>query len=265
MVVIEISGRKGAGKTTLASILTQKFKNLGLSVINLSFAEPIKKILLKMYITKDGLYEILFDNYFNVYKKNFDNFYNDYFKPKLIEKIYHECIKNDIDKIIFFTGDLKKSILKGYERNESLIITGIKKYLNCEFEKGYRILAQTIGTEILRNHLFEDIFVYIVKRKILKLVGNVDLVIIDDFRFPNEDLSDFVNFNVLNEKSACIKILVSNVEDSEDSSSLDLTSRHISENSYKKINFDYKIVRKKDKYLNFDMNEFIGFVCDYIF
>jgi len=168
MVVIEITGRAGAGKTTLARLLSKELANLGYSSAFLSFASPLKKFLRKLGITKSFPLEIEFES-FDLFLQDLKNSLQNFL-------IYHNTYIDDYELSKYI--ELHKNIL------EEAFYLYFKKR---NYKEGFRLFAQTIGTEIIRN-INSSFFVSYLVNQVEKLVGIIDIVFIDDFRFPNEDL-----------------------------------------------------------------------------
>jgi hypothetical protein len=61
-----------------------------------------------------------------------------------------------------------------------------------------RMILQTIGTDVLRNHFNEDIWVIAIERKILQ--SKYNKIVITDCRFPNE----YIMLKELGSKFVCV-------------------------------------------------------------
>jgi len=221
MIVIEICGYKGAGKSYLSGMLTKEFSNLGLDILKTSFAVPLKKLLRNLYVNKYGTNHKFknFDEFMVLLSKKLSTLIND-------KKLLTEKILENVDKLKI-----------GYE----------EYFNNKNFEKGFRILAQTIETNLLRS-INENIWVNITVDKILN-AKNIDIVILDDYRFLNENLSYLEKLNK-NIKAVRIRINYINLKKDE-------LSLHESEKYIDKLPVDYEIIRN-DKSYNITLNSLVN-------
>jgi hypothetical protein len=160
-MIIEITGKRGAGKTTLATKLAYEIKSRGFSILLISFADPIKRVLRKCGVVKNHPPTAIY--------KNFNEWYENLIKHTLNEvpKKYQEDITEYLHN-----NNYVNSIQAAYQIY----------FEEADFEKGSRLLMQLYGS-LLRSYK-NDIFVEILLKNIENC--NSDFVIIDDYRFPNE-------------------------------------------------------------------------------
>ena len=210
-VVVLITGKKRAGKSTLASKLTLAFSDLGLDVAKLSYANFLKKIMRELGVDK---YHITKRKY-----KNFEDFYKT-LKEVLIRRLY--AYKDLLEKVLEREKESLKEIYEEYFEKKN------KNY-------GYRKLAQILGTEILRS-VKEEIHVEKLLEKLTNIIHFVDVVIIDDYRFPNEDLKEILK-DEENVKVVRIKVEANDLEEDE-------LSNHASEREVDKLKVDMVVKRK---------------------
>jgi len=192
--VVQIAGKKGAGKTTLASNLEYLFINDGFTVGRFSFATPIKRILFVLGVSKverpHSIYE-KYRNFFTEYsfKKAVNYWFDDFSK---IAVKYISNVVLDIDNFLMY---MKKYQNSGDLLNNNRLVAGLQYYyLHKRYDEGCRLLMQSVGS-ILRAY-DEDIFVKIAKNKIEN--ANTDVIIIDDLRFPNEAFKNAFKIRINN-------------------------------------------------------------------
>ncbi len=231
MVVVEITGKANAGKSTLARQLSKKLSDLGFSSAFLSFALPLKTYLRNYLGVQKGTKPL----------KHYLNFFE--FLAELQKTLQEFLVKSetyiDLDVINKLINELREDLLIGYEC-----------YFNFkQYKQGFRKLAQLIGTDIIRK-IDESFFVRQIVRQIFNLKNSVDYVFIDDFRFPNEDLEIVANFTKDVFKVYKIRI----------SSDVEETHNHISEILIDDLNVNLEVVRKGNKYSP-DLNEIVGILA----
>lgn len=211
--IVEIAGKKGSGKTYLASILTYNLSNDGYRIYKTSFASALKRLIAKAGLTKSAI---------KIYCS----------WPEFWQTLQTESIKlvqlagYEIPKYLNLLKDL-------LSRNYDKIKEGYElAYYKDLIREGYRIIAQTLGTDVFRE-LDKDFWVKLVVEDIKKVQDSVDFVIIDDCRFPNEHLGKyFKNLFV-------IKLETAN-GNSKDG--------HPSETEVDKVAYDIKVLRNEEKY-----------------
>jgi len=206
-LIVQIAGRKGAGKTYLTTILFDYFSKEGYRIYKTSFAAKLKSYLRKLGITKYKATKIIPYDEFHI---------------KLYEILCDIFIFDENGELSDKLNKYSKEIENAYK------IFFIEKKYNL----GFRKFAQIIGTEIIRS-LDENIWVKQVVMDIQEVKDAADIVLIDDWRFPNEDLAKYYD-NVLR------ILLVNKINSSNDD--------HISETSVNLLEHDLYIERFNNKY-----------------
>jgi len=220
MKIVQICGNAKSGKSYFTAKLINKLSDLGFESIKLSYSTPLKKILKNLGITKLNLNNKIkyssFKDFLNCLFKELKNFLNIYSYKKISESDLYTYLNINIKK-------LKEAYKLYFEEKQNYI--------------GFRLFAQTIGTDIIRK-IDKDIFVNILFQKVkdISCLSFINFIIIDDWRFENEDLSRFksdLNFDI-------IKVKIS----SKKAGGEEYYS-HISENEFKKFKVDFVV--KYDK------------------
>ena len=218
--VILIAGRIGAGKTYLATLITNYLLNVGYSVFRTSFAYSLKKVLLKSGVRKDSIpnsiYFTLFRDSKLTLKQKCQYWYYDFINNA-------KGVFNDLNLVDYLK---EQNITEDYP----LIMEGLLKYFIEQDLSGARLLLQNIGS-LLRNYN-EDIFVNYTKNQIANT--NADITIIDDFRYPNEEIP------------SAFKIKIININDKNREQNVITT--HDSETNIDKLPYDFLLIRDNDKY-----------------
>jgi hypothetical protein len=150
--IIGLAGRKGSGKDTVANILAQ---NEGFTKI--AFADPLKELLVKVFRV-DSQY--LHDE-------------------KLKEGPLPERIEIDyyhLDKIRDIVENQWGFPIDRDQRE------GIETFFGREIRTA-RELMQTIGTDLLRRYVRDDIFIVLLSARMREIASNV---VISDVRLKNE-------------------------------------------------------------------------------
>ena len=217
MIVVEITGRAGAGKSTLARKLSKRLTDFGFNSVFLSFAAPLKKYL------KDSLAITKLD-FYSLAEPEFDEFI-----CMLTNTLYKFLNQNEV----YVDKNLVENLVNKHKQK---LYNGYKEYFeNKNYEKGFRIFARIIGTNIIR-YLDKSFFI----RQVVNIIRNlkqIDFVFVDDFRFPNEDLSQvFAN----NENIKVLKIRVKSKNFKE--------LNHIFERFIDKLEVDLEVYRSSNKY-----------------
>jgi len=208
MRVVQIAGRKSSGKTFLSDLLFHSFSKEGYRIYKISFASKLKFTLRKLGVSKSGIVKNLsFEDFYSSLQDIFFTYFPKYIRSRLITQT-----------IKYF-----------YELRDAYNIFFIQK----DFENGFRKLAQLIGTEIVRE-IDEDFWVKEVVRSIKQVEKCVDFVLIDDWRFPNEDLTKYFP------ERKVFRILLVTKDEQKDN--------HISENLVNQLRVDLKVERYGDKY-----------------
>jgi hypothetical protein len=151
MKIIGLAGEKHVGKSLVASFFVQSER-----FVELAFADPLKEALVKL----TGLEP--------------KYFYDQNFKEK--ELPYFISIDHDfLDKLYLIIDDWG-----------ILLTQEMKDRIDCfagTTIKTARELMQTVGTDILRNYIRDDIFIVLLFSRLKEISGDV---IITDVRLKNE-------------------------------------------------------------------------------
>jgi hypothetical protein len=174
MLVFELLGNAGAGKTKIGNSIMRYYGDRGMWVSKLSFATKLKRLIKDyMYMTKHGFMSDF--RYPSDYSANIHN-------------LYKEACK-----------DMHQLLL--WDENEKCITSTVEKIIStCKYHIDYdeliRHIFQNIGTDLIRKHLGDDYWVNgVISNVLSSAVSGVDVTIIDDYRFPNEDLKSLENHN----------------------------------------------------------------------
>lgn len=152
MKIIGLAGEKESGKNTVASFFVQSER-----FTEIAFAEPLKNMLMK--ITR------LESKYFH----------DQDFKEK--ELPYYVTIDHDFLDKLYNIVENDWGINVDFEQREKI---------DCFAEttcKTPRELMQTVGTDILRRYIRDDIWIVLLFAKIKEISGDV---VVTDVRFENE-------------------------------------------------------------------------------
>jgi len=211
MIVIEIAGKKGAGKTTLASHLAYYYGNEGLTVYRTSFASALKKLIRSVGLSKTRIIRHIT-------------------WPDFWGELQSEC-----QKLLKKSGYTKKSDWFDFNQLFTSNLDKIKEGYNFAFyqdkvAEGYRIIAQVLGTEVFRA-FDEDFWVKQVKAQLKQVESVADIVIIDDYRFFNEFLSDFNTY--------AIRLELMGYKEND---------THPSETEVENVPYHLKVIRKGNNY-----------------
>lgn len=234
MIVVQITGEMYSGKTYLANYITTEIGKEGYSILRIPFARGLKYYIRKYFgITKFGLSENIVEYIdeklklgnktdIEVINELIDNQWN-LFAKTIKWKEMNEIEKEEFEKIV--------KVLKNYIRNI---------YKNINYKDNVRHLFQWFGTEIIRDHVNEDYWVSLVQKIIINNMDDVDVVIIDDYRFPNEELNSSIYIDVIK-----IRLNVSIETRSKRSGvpvlTLDEMSKHGSEKYVKSLNVNMEV------------------------
>ena len=156
--IIQITGSIGSGKTYLGQEISKYYlENYGFIIHRTSFAAAMKQEL----FNNIGIYKTM--------------------------EVKNETIKlKIIDKFI-------KYIKNNYNLSIELINNIYNELLSSSRNKLIRKIYQLFGTEIIRNNITPDFWVNKVEKFIISITsiqhGTYHMIIIDDYRFPNEDLA----------------------------------------------------------------------------
>lgn len=226
MVVVEIAGKKGAGKTYLASLLTYKLANMGYRVYKTSFASTLKRLIAKAGLTKVGIkHYVNWPDFWGILQQEGEKLIGEAgYKGQTPVICFRQAFSTHFDKL-----------KKGYEL----------AFLESKVAEGYRVIAQTLGTEIFR-YVDEGFWVKLTVKEIKKVEPVADFVIIDDYRFTNENLKDYF------EKVFAIKIVTPNDDNSD---------QHQSEKEVENVYYDLEVVRKENTYYP-NLNVITAFVVN---
>lgn len=152
MKIIGLAGRKGSGKDTVGNFFVESER-----FTKVALADPLKEMLVKVfhvemkYFTDDKLKE-----------QEFDRITIDYFHLDKIRDIVENQWGFVIDRN---TRELIEDRFYGREINTA------------------RELMQTIGTDLLRNFVRDDIFIVLLFARIKDISSNV---VVSDVRLKNE-------------------------------------------------------------------------------
>jgi len=187
MEIIEICGYMGAGKSTYARTLKAYYDSKEKQVIITSFSKAFKDLMLKHFgMTKEGIYpDKLPENnsVSNFLEELWDNF-------EFLKRIFPDVnFENEI-----------KSKTSFINRNLEYLTKLINTVMETKNSVDYRILMQAIGTDIVRYQLGEEYWVYTMLAYLIQLDKD-SIIIIDDMRFPNEDLRN-TKYHAINRKNS---------------------------------------------------------------
>ncbi len=231
--IVNIMGKKGAGKTYAAGELAKYLLNEGYSVYMDAFGTELKKMVMRFFgISKTSFDKAVIDR--KELKERIKRLYMDVYKNKNAKFAGSKKEKDNSDNL--------EKIKKIYNSDAEKDLESIYEYIH---NKDIRGMLQYTGTEIIRKidpGFFSDALEY----KLKKLKDNVDCVIISDCRFINE--YETLNSQFFNTKNFYIETDEQNETDT-----------HISEMEINKIMKIYKdeiIVIKNDKNKIFDASRF---------
>jgi len=237
MKVVEIVGEMGAGKTLVRKLIAEKAAYIGnASVVYMSFAARLKWYLKLFGIEKHST-SYPFQSY------SFDSLF--------IEKYIEFSNIVEKDNLISFNSDKYRSKFK-----EKIINCWVNliNYDSVKYAVSVRDILQWVGTEIFR-HEYTNYWVDIVSDSIKALnkipyYSSMGIVIIDDFRFKNEDLrflkeSDNIETYVI-KVFADIKTRLLRLGLDDSPSGVDKITQHPSELDIPFIKEDYLINNSTD-------------------
>lgn len=173
MVVIGITGKKGAGKTYLASQIVATYGG-----IILNFAQPLKLLSYKyfgIYLTKDK--QLILEK-FGKLEENFK--LNSHISKVIVENIIKNS--NQLSHLISKINDYAELLPSLYK----IIVNYYSSKEEKERDKYARIWLQMFGTDLVRNLIDKDYWVNELKEAINKIEKETNIVVIDDVRFINE-------------------------------------------------------------------------------
>lgn len=221
--IIQIAGKKHSGKSYLATKIFDYLSRKGYRIYKTAFAFYLKGILRECGVDKYKPLKIFY---------HFGVFYEALRKE--IFRLFDELGDSD-DLMGFFEkkGLLAKRVCD-VDVLEKLQIGFELYFQKNEYEAGFRILAQTIGTDIFRQ-IDKNFWVKAIAKDIKKIGDTADFVIIDDYRFPNEDLSSYFG------KDRVVRILLKTEKDESYDS-------HSSEISVDKVPYDLYVIRNRSEY-----------------
>ena len=166
--IIEFAGHIGSGKTTIAKKLVEKLKeNPDISVIKLAFADYLKRLLLYLDISKGLTAAINLDETFSY--RNWLKICEDVESAGISTKKFDLSLRDEFKKRL-----MQKLITNRWniDRYAMQIFGDIFR----ERDKNFWVKALLMRMNTYINHLDKDI-----------------IFVIDDYRFPNEDLSNYLD------------------------------------------------------------------------
>ena len=178
--VIEITGNMGAGKTHIASEILAKLSGKGYMVAKSSFAHQFKKDIFDYF----GLSKTFAD----MSKKPVsirDAVASIIGKCELLFRKLYPNQDYDINKLKEGFNILLPHILEAYQN-----VVPVAEPVTLEYQKSIRKILQLMGSEVVRENLSDSFWADLIASKIQQCnIIDCDYFIIDDYRFPNEDLS----------------------------------------------------------------------------
>lgn len=188
MIVYEICGNAGAGKTTVANILMKIYSFKGKFICKTSLASELKRLIEhNLFITKHGFTTTSFDE-----KKLKDGIVS-----LISEAIQTNSLYVNGHPYIGLISDGTKEFIKE-NKLEDIISEIIDAIMDAKdnpnnIAKSARKVLQFVGTNIIRDHINPEYWLHRVVERIKRSKDmGVDVFIIDDYRFPNEDLCDYL-------------------------------------------------------------------------
>lgn len=187
-MIIALGGEKGSGKDTAAEALVKRQ-----GFVRIALADKLKDICHEI----TGISRTDMDDAF-LKEKPFET-------PFIINTLHLQDLIDIIERDGFVvTEDNYKFIFKEFNDKHILSI---------------RHLLQVVGTDILRMHVSDTIWLEYFTKTLKKTTGNV---VVTDARFKNE--RDYMK------SLGAILILIRRIESADSAVGLDFTKKHISEN-----------------------------------
>lgn len=163
----------------------------------------------------------------------------DYFANRLKEQLHLKgktsniiSFADPIKEILATTFDISLSSLNEYKNNPNTYkIRFVKESVggdNTVRSSDFRKILQNFGTEAMKKHFGEDVWVKLLQNKIASF--DCDYVIIPDFRFSIEYIPNAITIKIIN-------------------NNLHNNDAHVSENDLNDFSFDY-ILDNTDNRLN---------------
>lgn len=250
MKIYQICGKAGSGKTTVANAILGHYSFEGKFVAKIGMATELKNMVQRyLFITKYGLVREDF---------NFGDLVegvNDLLSVAVkINSLYRKG-----DHLVGSKMDLDS--FPDIRPHAEEVVNGIMKAKsNPELIPAVaRMTLQKVGTEFIRMNINPDYWVDRVVEKSNALYDmGCDILCVDDYRFPNEDMTKFdVSGEVLR-----VKLNVSDLERKRrlgvsDEVFADMQG-HQSETMVDKLKFDIVYNNTKDKDINQHISEIVG-------
>jgi energy-coupling factor transporter ATP-binding protein EcfA2 len=179
-MLLGVCGRAGAGKSTLANLLT------GTKIINTSITNNVEEYVLELLFgSATNHTEIL-----ELFRKTIDRDFN--YPPKCTKYdiLYHgdwaSCSFADSLKLVASAiFEIDYNILAGDNNREIRETIRTKEYSICGSLSGRECL-EYLGTEVFRNNFDDQIWVKILERNCYAEISRGRNIIVPDIRFSNE-------------------------------------------------------------------------------
>lgn len=183
--VLLFSGQIGSGKGYVSSQRISKLKEVGNTIVQLSFANPIKKIVDDICGYDKNIKPVRKINHTELSERQFSNLIYDSIKEKVVDEI-HEFFNGGF-YFKKFTEEQKNIIEKLYKLYQIVRNRGLVPEIRKE---SIRQMYQLFGTELCQP-INKTIWSVYASAKISNLCfeNDVDYVVIDDFRFIMEYFS----------------------------------------------------------------------------